>query len=250
MRPPVIGITGRQESVRDDFPETLSHLRSDVFITAYAECVAAAGGVPVWVSRTASPADLAGSLDGFVIAGGQDVDPRLYGAVPGPRSTVLDPERDAFESELVRAAARRGRPVLGICRGAQLINVAFGGTLRADLELGGGESHGFLGYPAAHRSHAVALADHSVLARLLGPTARVNSYHHQCVDTVGMGLVATAHAADGVIEAIERPGADLVGVQWHPEMLAEPDPVFAWLVERCSAGNRSHLGTENPRAIA
>jgi putative glutamine amidotransferase len=249
MRLPVIGITGRRESVRDDFPESLSHLRSDVFITAYAECVAAAGGMPVWVSRTADPTALAEALDGFVIAGGQDVDPRRYGSVPGPHSTVLDPLRDDFECDLVRAAVRRDRPVLGICRGSQLINVAFGGTLR-DLEVGTGESHGFLGYPAAHRSHALTLARAGVLADLLGPTARVNSYHHQCVDRLGAGLVAAAHAPDGVIEAIERPGADLLGVQWHPEMLAEPDPVFTWLVERCSAGTRSYDETESHRAIA
>jgi putative glutamine amidotransferase len=250
MGKPVIGITGRQTSVRDDFPETLSHLRSDVFVTAYAESVAAAGGIPVWLSRTADAADLVERLDGLVIAGGQDVDPRLYGSVPGPRSTVLDPERDAFECALVRAAVRAERPVLGICRGAQLINVALGGTLRPDLELGGGESHGFLGYPANYRTHAVALADGSTLAGLLGRVVSVNSYHHQCVDQLGEGLVATARASDAVIEAIELPGHAVLGVQWHPEMLDGPDPVFDWLVGRCSTVDRTYNGSEIHRAIA
>ena len=262
MRAPLIGITGRQASTRDDFPETLSHLRSDVFVTAYAESVARAGGVPVWLSRTADPATLAQVLDGVVIAGGQDVDPRLYGSTPGPRSTVLDPERDAFECELVRACLRHSRPVLGICRGIQLVNVALGGTLRGDLDVGTGQSHAFLGYPAAHRSHTVDLTEGSVLAGLLGPRVAVNSYHHQCVEHLGAGLTATAHASDGVVEGIESVGIDLIGVQWHPEMLDEPDPVFDWLVERSahrarptryatnSTLDHTRNETESHRAIA
>jgi len=246
MTAPMIGITGRQASIRDDFPETLSHLRNDVFITAYAECVAQAGGLPVWLSREAAPRDLAASLGGVLIAGGQDVDPHLYGSIPGPRSTVLDPARDTFEIELVRAAVRLGRPVLGICRGIQLINVALGGSLVSDLQTGTGASHGFLGYPAWHRTHSVELARGSRLADLLGPAVMVNSYHHQCVDRLGDGLIVTARASDGVAEAIELPGSDVLGVQWHPEMLREPDPVFGWLIDRSSALDDS----ETHRAIA
>lgn len=242
----MIGITGRQASVRDDFPETLSHLRSDVFVTAYAECVAAAGGVPVWLSREANPDELPSALDGVLIAGGQDVDPRRYGSAPGPRSTILDPARDEFEIALVRAAIATDLPVLGICRGMQLLNVALGGSLADDLEHGLGESHGFLGYPAWHRTHDVDLASGSRLAELLGPTVTVNSYHHQAVDQPGDGLVVAGRARDGVVEAIELPGADVIGVQWHPEMLREPDPIFDWLIDRCSA--LDELETE--RAIA
>jgi len=246
MARPVVGITGRQAGVRDDFPETLSHLRSDVFITAYAECVAEAGGLPVWLSREVEPGELVEAFEGLVLAGGEDVDPRLYGCVPGPRSTVLDPVLDRFEVELVRAAVRLGRPVLGICRGAQLINVALGDSLVGDLAIGTGASHGFLGYPAWHRSHAVELGNGSRLAGLLGRSVMVNSYHHQCIDRLGDGLVATGHASDGVIEAIELPGADVVGVQWHPEMLREPDPLFGWLINSCAAFDDS----ENHRAFA
>lgn len=246
MTPPVIGITGGQASVRDDFPETLGHLRSDVFITAYAQSVAHAGGVPVWLSRKADPGDLATALDGVLIAGGQDIDPRMYGELPGPHSTVLDPARDRFEAELVRAALRLHRPVLGICRGIQLINVALGGSLVGDLAIGDGESHAFLGYPAWHRSHGVQLATGSRLAAMLGAFATVNSYHHQCIHRLGDGLVATGRAPDDVIEAVELPGADVIGVQWHPEMLHEPDPVFNWLIDRCSALEDSEMH----RAIA
>src|SRR5262249_22234946 len=157
--------------------------------------------------------DVAAALDGLLIAGGQDVDPRRYGAVPTAMSTVLDPARDRFEIDLVHAAVTLERPVLGICRGLQLINVAFGGTLQPDLALGTGESHAFLGYPAWHRSHAVNLLPGSRLGELLGDSALVNSYHHQCVSQLGGELVAVAHASDGVIEAVELPGADLLAVQ-------------------------------------
>lgn len=241
MSRPVIGITGRQASARDDFPETLSHLRSDVFITAYAQCVARAGGLPVLLSREPDPAEAAGALDGVLVAGGQDIDPRLYGQLPASTSTVLDPERDRFEIELVLAAVRLGRPVLGICRGIQVINVAFGGSLLRDLPLGCGESHAFLGYPAGHRSHEVRLVASSRIASLLGEAEMVNSYHHQAVDRLGDGLVATGHAVDGVVEALELPGSEVLGVQWHPEMFDEPDPVFRWLVDRSSSHNDSEI---------
>ena len=229
----MIGITGRRAGAPDDYPETLSHLSSDVYVTAYAEAVARAGGLPVWLSREADPVDLAAALDGLLIAGGQDVDPRLYGAVPTASSTALDPARDRFEMDLVRTAVALGRPVLGICRGLQLINVAFRGTLAADLAVGAGESHAFLGYPAWHRSHPVELLPGSLLSEMLGSTVEVNSYHHQCVSHLGDELIAAARAKDGVIEAVELPGADLLGVQWHPEMLREPDPMFGWLVNAC-----------------
>jgi putative glutamine amidotransferase len=246
MRHPVIGITGRRAGAPEGYPETLSHLRSDVFITAYAEAVAQAGGLPVWLSREADPIDVAAALDGLLIAGGQDVDPRLYGAVPTAASTLLDPARDRFEIDLVRAAVALDRPVLGICRGLQLINVAFGGTLHSDLAVGAGESHAFLGYPAWHRSHPVQLLPGSRLGEMLGSTVSVNSYHHQCVSRLGGELVAVALASDGVVEAVELRGAELLGVQWHPEMLREPDPVFGWLVNACYTLEDS----ENQRAIA
>lgn len=245
----MIGVTGRQASTRDDFPETLSHLRSDVFVSAYAEGVARAGGIPVYLSRTADVATIIAALDGVLVAGGQDVDPRRYGGVPGPGSTILDPVRDEFECALVLTAVEQRRPVLGICRGSQVVNVAHGGTLHTDIPVGTGESHGFLGYPAAHRSHRVSVTRGSTLGRLLGAEVAVNSYHHQAVDVLGAGLVASAHAPDGIVEAIELPGADLLGVQWHPEMFDEPDPVFRWLVDRSAAAGTFH-GTEHSRAIA
>ena len=230
----VIGVTGRRSRAAFDFPGHLAHLESDLHVVDYGESIAAAGGVPVLLTRDADPVALAARLDGVVIAGGEDVDPRRYGSAPGPRMTLLDPGRDEFEIALVLAALDAGLPVLGICRGAQVINVALGGTLVADLPADEGEGHSFLGYPPAHRSHAVRIAPGSTLAELYGPLAHVNSYHHQAVAEPGDGLVVTARAPDDVIEAVELPGADLLGVQWHPELLSKPDPVFRWLVERAT----------------
>lgn len=230
----VIGITGRQVYATDDLPETVRHLRSEAFITAYSRAIAVAGATPVLLSREGDPFELARWLDGFVLAGGQDVDPRRYGAVPGPRSSPLDPARDCFEIDLVHAAVSRQRPLLGICRGAQLLNVAFGGSLTQDLPVGSGQSHAFLGYPGNHRSHAVDFTGGTRLAALFGERLNVNSYHHQCIDQVGEGLVIAGRAPDSVIEAIELPGLDILGVQWHPEMFSEGDPLFHWLVQQCT----------------
>lgn len=232
MSAPVIGITGRREPVGADVPPQLGHLRADTFITDYARSVARAGAVPVLLTREADPQDLPARLDGVVIAGGQDVDPRRYGSVPGPRSTALDPERDEFEIALVRAAIAAEIPLLGICRGAQVLNVALGGTLVDDLPAGAGEAHSFLGYPAGHRSHGVRVLPGTELRGVVGPELRVNSFHHQCVAELGVGLAVAAVAADGVIEAVELPGADVLGVQWHPEMLPGIDPLFLWLSDR------------------
>ena len=235
----VIGITGRRTRAASDFPENLSHLAGDLFVVGYSEAVAAAGGTPVLLPREASVSTLVRRLDGVLVAGGQDIDPRLYGAAPGPRTTLLDPVRDRFEILLVRAAVAQRIPVLGICRGAQLINVALGGTLVADLDAGTGEAHSFLGYPPEHRSHAVTTVPGSLVAELYGPQIQVNSYHHQAVDRPGTRLRVSARAADDVAEAIELPGADVLGVQWHPEMFHEPDPVFDWLVRRAASTHPS-----------
>jgi putative glutamine amidotransferase len=245
MSSPVIGITGRRSRTVGEFPENLNHLTSDLFVVKYSEAVAAAGGLPVLIPREAEPSALVPRLDAILIAGGQDIDPRRYGGVPGPRSTVLDPERDAFEIALVRTAVQTGTPVLGICRGAQLINVALGGTLVVDLPAGTGESHSFLGYPAGHRSHPVITIPGTTVAALYGPRAQVNSYHHQAVAATGSGLVASAVAPDDVIEAIELPGADVIGVQWHPEMLEGSEPVFDWLVQRAA----THLTTNREETV-
>lgn len=219
---PLIAVTGRRRSaagVHSGSPD-LDRLQMDVFFTGYAEHVAAAGGAAVYLPLGSEPDTVAARVDGLVLTGGTDVDPARYGADAGAIAMPSDPARDADELALLDAVLGRGRPVLAICRGAQLVNVGRGGTL-----------HRHLPDHAVGRDHPVDLTPGSALARLHGPTTIVNSLHHQSVDRLGRDLVATAHAGDGVVEGVEWPGHDLLGVQWHPEQMPGPQPVFEWLVD-------------------
>lgn len=238
MTAPLIGLTTRSvlAGMINSIPVLQDHWIRGQF-AAYAEMVAAAGGVPVQLVREASPHATVAHLDGLLLTGGDDVDPRLYGGVPGPRSTPVDPAQDAFDIALLRHALAAGVPVLGICRGAQLINVALGGTLVADLPLGVGESHSFFGYPPRERVHRVTTSEGSVVRRLIGESQVVNSLHHQSVDRPGERVRVTARADDGVVEAIEVEGAQALGVQWHPELLGDAPEVFRWIV--AVAGGRT-----------
>ena len=229
---PLIGITGRKKAAElIGAPPGFSDAPLETYFGEYARAVLAAGGLPVHLPLEAPPALLAERLDGVIVSGGDDVDPRRYGEAPGPHTLAVDPERDEFESGLIEAAIARGLPLLGICRGAQLLNVVRGGTLRQHLPLGEGESHGSYAYPRAHRVHEVRTVPGSTVAALYGEAPRVNSFHHQAVDRPGAGLAITGRALDGVVEAIELEGAPVLGVQWHPEVF-DRDPVFGWLLER------------------
>lgn len=162
-------------------------------------------------------------VSGLLLAGGSDVDPAMYGETPGPQTEAPDPERDRLECKLLSQALERDLPVLGICRGLQLINVAFGGTLTQHID-----GHKC---PKQREVHAVQIAPRSRLASILGAGEYpVNSRHHQCAGRVGERLAVTALAPDGVVEALELPQARFVlAVQWHPEArLDSPDSrIFA-----------------------
>ena len=203
--------------------------------TLYPEAIERAGGIPVIVPllRPDAIAALLDRVDGVCLPGGPDIQPTAYGAEPHPELGPTEPRVDAVELALVRAADRRELPILGICRGMQLLNVARGGTLHQHLPdvVGTGIGH----RQPEHGSiptHRIETASHSRLrATLGGPTLEVNSFHHQAVQTLGRGLVATAWAQDGTIEAIENPGDRLVaGVQWHAEGLRAHDPLFELLI--------------------
>ena len=187
----------------------------------------ASGGVRI--TRVGAD-DYADALDGLVLQGGKDIDPSFYRQ---PREHILgdpDPVRDRFELDLVHAFNRRGKPVFGICRGMQLINVAFGGTLYQDLEKQGASSFSHVDRPVYDRHcHNVSMRADSVLARWYGGTQQgaVNSIHHQGVAQLGEGVQAIAFAADGVVEAIWREGGGFVlGVQWHPEFEDRNNPAL------------------------
>lgn len=167
-------------------------------------------------------------LDGVLLPGGGDVDPVRYGCTPHPATKNIDDSRDTLELTIARWAVDDDLPVFGICRGHQVLNVALGGTLVQDIpsEIGvSANRHDTNGEPRTVRAHQVRIEANSRLATVLGQLRlEVNSLHHQAVDRLAPGLVATAWADDGVIEALESPAKRFVlGVQWHPEDLVEDD---------------------------
>ncbi len=195
-----------------------------------------------WVDATAPGAragDLVAEADGVIVLGGADVDPAHYGEAPaGARVEMADAAADAFELDLVRAAIAADAPLLTICRGTQLLNVALGGTLVQDLPLG---IHRDPTPDAPMLTHQVSVLAGTRLAGVLGAGTRdVRSGHHQAVDRLGEGLVVSATAPDGIVEAVELPGdAWVVGVQWHPEeAAADPGALRALLSDfaRAAAG--------------
>jgi putative glutamine amidotransferase len=217
---PVIGLTAYCEDARWAY----WHRPAVLLPANYAEQVAAAGGIPLLLPPLPGVAGAVDRIDGLLLTGGGDIDPHRYGAEPHPRTTRVSGPRDAAELELLDAAAAAGTPVLGVCRGMQLVNVARGGTLRQHLPDGAGHAPA----PGTFGSHPVKVAAGTRLAAILGADGSgvdVPTAHHQAVDRLGDGLVATAWAADGVIEAVE-PSAEgdpfLLAVQWHPEAGTDP----------------------------
>jgi putative glutamine amidotransferase len=206
----------------------------------YPEAIERAGGIPVIVPllRPDAVAALLDRVDAVCLPGGPDLQPSVYGEEPHPQLGPTEPRVDAVELALVRAADRRKLPILGICRGMQLLNVARGGTLHQHLP-------DVVGDQLQHRqpehgsitTHRVETASHGRLRSVLGgPALEVNSFHHQAVKTLGKDLVASAWAEDGTIEAIEHLGQRLVlGVQWHAEGLHIHAPLFEALIDAAAA---------------
>ncbi|WP_144790332.1 gamma-glutamyl-gamma-aminobutyrate hydrolase family protein [Kocuria palustris] len=185
--------------------------------SAYVEAVASAGGAPMLLPPVGIDAAALDVLDGLIIIGGPDVDPAHYGAEPHPE-TDPKPLRDAFEIELTRAAMDRGLPVLAICRGAQILNVALGGTLHQHLPEITDRAHEYRPAPGEYGRVEFSTAPGSICRTLLGERAWSPCYHHQSLDRVADGLTVTASADDGTIEAVETAdGSWVVGVQFHPE---------------------------------
>lgn len=196
--------------------------------TDYIKVVAEAGGIPVILPVITDPASIKRQLqiiDGLILSGGYDVDPLLFGEQPAEKLGYVSPERDLHEIELVKAAAFAKMPVLGICRGIQLINIAFGGTIYQDLSDVPGVIKHMQNSKNYVPTHTVEIVEKSVLGNILGSKAVVNSFHHQAVKSAAPGFIVTARTLDGVIEAIENPESEFfVGVQWHPEMMASSQP--------------------------
>ncbi|MGI5244671.1 gamma-glutamyl-gamma-aminobutyrate hydrolase family protein [Dactylosporangium sp. CA-139066] len=229
MTRPLVGITAYAEPARWGVWDT----RAVLIPEAYVRMVRAAGARPLVlppddVGGAADAAGLVARLDGLVLAGGADIDPAHYGALAHP-ATRTRPDRDAGELAVLGAALDADLPVLGVCRGMELLAVAYGGALTQHLpDLLGNERH--QPAPGVFGAHPARFAPGSRAAAVFGPAAEVNSYHHQGVDKPGT-LTVSGWADDDVIEAVEDPARRFVlGVQWHPEEAGDVRP-FAALIE-------------------
>lgn len=218
----------------------------------YLQAIEAAGGLPVVMPpldlRAVEP--LLDRLSGICLSGGPDLDPAAYDERAHPELGPTVPDLDRFELELARRADARGLPILAVCRGAQALNVARGGTLHQHLpDRPGVTLEHRQAKPGAVVTHGVTIAADSLLSRTMKRRrARVNSFHHQAVNRLGSGLRAVAWASDGVIEGVEAPGRDfLIGVQWHVECLVdrpEHATLFTALVEAAAAFEATDAGGE------
>jgi len=230
---PIIGISG-----------TFASGGATQVNSTYIESVLRAGGVPMVLPINDHPdvlKKMIASIDALIMTGGEDIDPLKYyneEAIPGQGEIV--PERDAFDIAIIKLAAERGIPILGICRGHQLINVAFGGTLYQDMpsQIRTGLLKHRQQAPSWYGTHQVTLEPNSILAKILGTTTIVsNTFHHQAVKDVAPGFVVTGRTSDGVVETMEMKGnPKIYSVQFHPEGptskgLDDFFPIFTYLVE-------------------
>ncbi len=222
---PIIGITGRPQ----DVPAVGMEIRAYLAAHTYTDSVRLGGGIPVVLVPVEEEAidDILDRVDGIMLTGGGDISPATYGAEPDATVRGVNDERDSFELELVRRAHARKMPVMGICRGLQVINVALGGTLVQDLPSHtGAHGHDITG-EGVYEPHLEAQVEEGCrIADIIGPGLQnINSIHHQAVDELGSGLRAVASTADGTVEAIEHEDDDwpLIAIQWHPEFLGMRD---------------------------
>ena len=243
---PVIGITAQPRSVENASGSLDSHLIGHT----YTDSVLRAAGIPVSLIPvpTKDIAQVLDRIEGLVLSGGGDVDPHRYGQERHETTRRTNFNRDEFELGLIKAAQARHMPVLAICRGVQVVNVAFGGTLIQDIPSAiGSTDHDVIGDAVYDGHQQVTISADSKIAKATGETAiLVNSIHHQAIDQLADGFRPVAWADDGVVEGIEHEDEDweLLGVQWHPEFLGdnsdEPSQLlFDTLVENARSHARS-----------
>lgn len=206
----------------------------------YAENIRRVGGIPILAVNNDCAEEYADLADGLLLSGGKDVVTTLYGQEQKYDFVITDPQRDDLEWKLIKAFLDRKKPIFGICRGIQVLNVYFGGTLIQDIpdQLGGDHAKGVC--------HSLEIKKDSILGRLFGESMEVNSYHHQALDQLGEGLAATAWSDANdhrIVEAIEHESLPVWSVQWHPERMTggktNPEscvdslPIFRYFVDQC-----------------
>lgn len=253
---PLIGCTTYRKTSGQSPPIDLYGL-----MPAYIEAIRMAGGLPVMIPLGLTELELSAILarvDGLLIPGGGDIEPGQYHGQHHATMYGIDPDRDRVELYLVRQAAAQQKPMLAICRGLQITNVALGGTLWEDVKLFMPDAitHDYNQVqPRNHLAHAVNLQPDSLLSRQIGRSqTRVNSLHHQGIRRLASDLHATATAPDGLIEGVELPGHPYaVGVQWHPENLIADDPamlgLFTGLVKAAAGEHHSLVSGSSNGAV-
>ncbi|WP_020498203.1 gamma-glutamyl-gamma-aminobutyrate hydrolase family protein [Sciscionella marina] len=226
---PVIGLTAYAQRARFGVWDT----ESVVLHRNYVDAVSRAGGVAVLLPPVPGAADaVLRAVDGIVLSGGPDVEPARYGAARAAETGPPAEDRDGFELELARAALDRGLPILGVCRGLQILNTGLGGTLEQHIDEPRAPTH--QPAPGEFGAHEVTVTEGSRLSEVLGGRAGACCHHHQAVGRLAEGLRAVAHAGDGTIEGVELPGESFVlAVQWHPEAARGDDRLFEALVREC-----------------
>ena len=232
---PVIGLTTYLEQAQTGVWDVRAGLLPHIYI----EGVTLAGGIALLLPPQRVDDKIAArvldGLDGLVITGGKDLDPAHYGQEPHPETDEPRRDRDAWEFALLDGAMRRGMPVLGICRGAQVLNVTLGGTLHQHLPDVVGHTRHQQGN-AVFSTSAVRTVPGTRLAALIGESSDAQCYHHQAIDRLGAGLIVSARDSDGVIEAVEVPADNFVlAVQWHPEERLDDLRLFAAVGEAAAA---------------
>ncbi|MBI4884336.1 MAG: gamma-glutamyl-gamma-aminobutyrate hydrolase family protein [Actinobacteria bacterium] len=230
---PLIGISGRRwpaETIPLLDYTAMHGEEVDVHLSEYPKALQKAGALPVQLTPNTVPIEIVQRLDGLVMTGGADPDPDLYGEQRHPRLGTVERGRDDWELALIRAALAVRLPMLCVCRGAQLLNIALGGTLVQHLDQA--SVHQRVDLPRIDRCHTVRVSPGTIADQIYGGDVPTNSLHHQAVGRVGEGVVVTGVAEDGVVEAFELTGRpEVFAVQWHPEMLSDTvDPAFTWLV--------------------
>lgn len=254
---PLIGLTPSPETMEQDHGTFRLHTLNE----NYSRSVIAVGGIPVMLPTNHQDIDqLLDRLDGVILTGGGDVDPQFFGEAPHAATEKPDAERDAFEFALARAVIERDMPLLGICRGLQVLNVVLGGTLHQDIDalVDGSSEHRQQKQKIHHeqtfQSAQLEDGDHPLRQMAGADHIEINTFHHQAINKLADSLRVVARTEDGIVEAVYNPTMTFgLAVQWHPEMLqhahAEHAAIFQALIEAASAYRSRASNREVPELV-